>query len=99
MQMEDLTSKLYGNWEKISTDRCCAIYPEHLQFREHGIYFGTSGPDEATIWGVGSYRLLSESRIILSDPDDAHIEYSFSLSDESLVFVDENDCEVQYRRI
>jgi len=91
---------LVGRWRKITTSKCSGIYPHDLEFRRQGLYTGLKGEGrrEFTLWDAGEYRVLSEDEIRISTANDALITYRFTMSGDTLTFVDKDGCEFKYRR-
>jgi len=91
---------LVGTWRKITTSRCSVIYPDDIEFRRRGLYTGMKGEGRRvfTLWDAGEYRVLSENEIRISTANDALITYRFTMSGDTLTFVDKDGCEFKYRR-
>ena len=101
MENKDRQQRLIGKWKKITTTMCSEIYPDGLEFREHGIYGGQKGEEagEFTLWGAGEYQAVAKNRVKISTANDAEIVYEFSIFGDVLIFVDRDGCEFQYRRV
>lgn len=91
---------LAGKWKKVSTAQCDKAYPDEIEFLERPRYLAKKGPDQGFIWwDAGSYNIIGENEVKISDATDAQIQYRFSISDDILTFVDPQGCEFQYRRL
>ena len=91
---------LAGKWKKVSTAECDKAYPDEIEFLERPRYLAKKGPDQGFIWwDAGSYKVIGENEIKISDATDAQIQYRFSISGDLLTFVDPQGCEFQYRRL
>jgi hypothetical protein len=92
---------IIGKWIKIKLSFCGEKYPDELNFLKNGIYSGSKGENkkEFTIWDAGSYEIISDNRIKISTANDKEIIYHFSTHNNLLNFVDEENCEIQYKRI
>jgi len=91
---------LVGHWDKNGISACSAIYPEHLEFRENGMFYGRNRVDQPMrVWDVGRYRIESEEKIRMTLANDSSEVYLFSISGNDLVFVDERECRFTYRRV
>ena len=95
-----MVSGLVGTWQKVTRSRCSETYPDELEFRANGIYFGRRGDSgqEFTVWDAGGYRVLGGDRVRISTANDAQIAYEFSLSGGVLRFVAPDGCRFEYRR-
>lgn len=85
---------------KLTTTRCSETYPDELEFLESGIYVGRKGEtaNKFTLWDAGEYEVLSEDQVRISTANDEEIVYRFAISGATLKFVDEDECEFQYRQ-
>ncbi len=99
METEDIQKSLVGGWRKITATGCSEIYPDHLEFREHGLYSGKRERRAFTWWDAGTYRVQSEDEIKISTADDALVIYKFTLSGNILRFRDKEGCEFLYQRV
>jgi hypothetical protein len=96
--MSTETSAFVGNWEKLTSSQCSQLYPDQLEFRERGVYFGHKNqPGMFTLWDVGSYEIISPTQVKISLANDAIITYQYSLTNGILAFVDPSQCEFKYR--
>jgi hypothetical protein len=91
---------IIGKWTKISNLECSRMYPDDLEFNEKRSYRGLKGLDKNkfTLWDVGSYEILSDHQIKISTANDEVIIYTFSIKDNILNFIDENNCQFQYQK-
>ena len=91
---------LHGLWHKESTDACSSSYPDELELRGGGRATGRMRPDarEHPRWDVGSYRLLEDGRLGITQANDALGRYAFVLDGDCLTFTDETGCTFTYRR-
>lgn len=97
--MSDNAVALKGQWEKTSPSRCAEQYPDRLEFRDGGLYFGHKDPAGTfTQWDVGTWEMAGSNQIKLSTANDAVISYEWSLSGDLLTFKDAEGCEFQYRK-
>lgn len=98
--MPNQAQQLVGNWEKITHATCGLMYPDTIQFQEGGLYFGQKDPPGTfTQWDVGTYAIVSSNQIKISTANDAVITYKFSISNDTLIFADPDDCQFEYRRV
>ena len=75
-------------------------YPDTIQFREGGLYFGQKDPPGTfTQWDAGTFEVIDSEQIRVSTANDAIVAYGFSLSNNVLKFVDPDGCEFSYRRV
>jgi len=90
---------LWGTWEKVTTSACSEAYPDRLVFQPNGLYFGHSEPSGTfTTWDVGKFDVLADTAIRVSTADDAIVTYRFTLSGDTVTFVDPESCAFTYRR-
>ena len=83
---------------KVTRDVCSEPYPDELEFRENGLYIGSKGAGEFTIWDVGEFERRSDSEVMISTANDVHIVYRYELSEDVLSFEDADGCRFRYRR-
>jgi hypothetical protein len=87
------------SWEKISRTACDELYPDSIRFQENALYFGLKDPPGTfTRWDVGTYEVIGSERINISTANDAIVTYGFTISNDTLTFVDPDDCQFRYRR-
>ena len=90
---------LIGTWQKMTSSRCSEAYPDRIEFRENGLYFGRKDPPGSfTIWDAGKFTVTGENRVQISTANDANLTYGFSISKGVLTFLDSEECEFQYRK-
>lgn len=100
----DLTN-VVGDWIRASELPSTARfeYPERLEIREGGIYLipQTEIYEHAPLWQGGAIEAVDgePDRIRLQSANDAMLEYDWSLGDDALTFVVEDDLEIVYRRM
>ena len=75
-----------------------ALAEKELELRELGVYVGSKGPGEFTLWDAGGWQILGEGRVRISTATDAEVAYRFSLSGDRLAFEDAAGCRYEYRR-
>lgn len=93
------TTQLVGSWQKVTDSVCSRLYPNLLQFRENGLYFGQMDAQGGyTLWDAGAYQVIEAGTLELSTANDALVRYRFWLADERLMFVDANGCRFEYQR-
>lgn len=64
------------------------------------MYFGHKVPPGTfTLWDVGTYEIVCPEQVKISIANDAIVTYEFSISDEILAFIDQDDCEFRYQRL
>jgi hypothetical protein len=91
---------LIGSWEKITSSPCSETYPDRLEFRDGGRYRGQKEPvGTYAVWDVGGFEIIDEKQVKISTASDSIISYEFSLSGDSVTFVDPQRCEIKYRRV
>ena len=97
------TPDLAGRWRKVTLESCAEIYPSEMSFREGGIYLVPMEivqQDPAPIWQSGDYELVGIDGVKIQAANDAMILYSVSATGTgNLVFTDERDCMVEYKRV
>ena len=92
--MTDLT----GTWHKAESGSCADKYPDQLTFST-GTFRGTRGSGQGFIWwDAGSYRLESETRLVLTTATDELVSYEIRLEGEHLSVTDPDGCAFGYRR-
>jgi hypothetical protein len=98
--LEALRTGLIGLWIKVTKIKCCKLYPDELEFRQHDLYSGRKGEAlrEFTLWDSGEYQILSERWLKISTANDAEIAYRFTLSGDVLTFIDKSGCRFRYHR-
>jgi hypothetical protein len=93
------TTDLRGGWHRVSGGECASAYPARLAFQD-ARYAGTK--DDATqgfiIWDAGSYRVESDSVVMIQTATDAQERYRYRLAGDRLTFVDDAGCEFAYER-
>jgi hypothetical protein len=98
--MQTQTKHFVGSWEKITRSSCSNLYPDTIQFKESGIYFGQKDPPGTFIqWDAGTFEVISHKQIKISMANDAIVVYEFSIQNDVLTFIDPDGCEYSYRRI
>jgi hypothetical protein len=97
--MPSTTIDLRGHWHRILGGDCANAYPAHLEFQETR-YAGTK--DESTqgfiIWDVGTYRVETESVMMIQTATDEQHHYRYRLDGNRLTFVDDAGCAFAYER-
>jgi hypothetical protein len=95
----DRANPLAGSWDKTTISPCGEFYPDHLEFKENGIYAGRRDPPGTfTTWDAGKYEIAGTGRVRISTANDAIVAYRFTLAGDVLTFVDDDACRVAYRR-
>ena len=89
-----------GRWRKVSSSECSAPYPELLELETGGRYTGTmeTRSPHHPIWDRGGWSSAGPDRFRISLANDAEREYVVSLEGDSLVFVAEDGCRIEYER-
>lgn len=92
--------KFMGIWEKTTDLPCIRVYPTLIEFRENGLYSGT-GAQSGRSPGrdIGTWEIVSPTRVKISTIHDAIIAYKFSISNDILTFVDPDGCEFKYQKV
>ncbi|MEZ5934475.1 MAG: hypothetical protein R3F54_21555 [Alphaproteobacteria bacterium] len=91
---------LIGEWEKLESPACAALYPVRISFLANGNYQGSAAVSGTfTLWDVGSYELIKDDELELSTATDAVKSYRFALADDVMSLTDEADCRFTYRRV
>jgi len=94
-----LKTDVIGHWDKTSASPCSEQYPERLEFRDQGLYFGQRDPQGTyTHWDAGTWETVGENQMKLSTANDAVIAYAVQLKGSALKFTDAQNCEIEYRR-
>ena len=90
---------LVGKWRKVSTAECAGAYPDEIEFLE-ARYLGKKGQSgqRFIIWDAGVYHLTAADRVTIQTASDELVPYRFSLSGQTLKFVDQQGCEFSYVR-
>ena len=89
-----------GSWERITNTPCSRAYPTQLEFRSNGLYLGTGAQlSIAPGWDNGTYGIVNPAQVRISTANDALLTYKFSITDNTLAFVDPDGCEFQYRKV
>lgn len=97
--MHQATVQLKGVWHKMSRSQCSEQYPDRLDIREGGLYFGQKDPAGSfTQWDAGTWEVAGPEQVKLSTANDAVLTYNFLLAGDLLTFIDPQGCEIQYRR-
>jgi hypothetical protein len=98
---DDRQPGLVGGWQKDTVGKCSKHYPDYLEFRETGTYAGRGAEDQfiQPIWDAGEYALLPENLVRISTANDAEILYQVEIFSDRLVFLDDQGCEFEYRRV
>lgn len=98
--MPDITLRsIAGTWNKWTAEPCARAYPAQVKFMETGVYLSTTDEKEFSLWQSGDFMLVGDNRISIQTANDAMVDYGVSLKeDDTLVFVDENNCEFAYVR-
>ena len=96
--MNDKT--IIGNWKKVTSEVCADRYPDELQFLDAGIYLTRIPDGEFKYWQSGDYEFGGDNRIRIQTANDAMQAYEYSIdADGKLLFIDDKQCQVEYRRI
>jgi len=97
--MPSTTIDLRGHWHRILGGDCANAYPAHLEFQESR-YAGTkdASTQDFIIWDVGSYRVESESVMMIQTATDEQHHYRYRLDGNRLTFVDDAGCAFAYER-
>jgi hypothetical protein len=97
--MPSTTIDLRGHWHRILGGDCANAYPAHLEFHQ-ATYAGTK--DGATqgfiVWDAGSYKVESESVVMIQTATDEQHHYRYRLDGNRLTFVDDEGCAFAYQR-
>jgi hypothetical protein len=94
-----LKTEVIGHWEKSSQSACSEQYPDRIEFRDQGLYFGQRGPQGTyTHWDAGTWEVVSDSQMKLSTANDAVITYAVQLNGNVLKFTDAQSCQIEYRK-
>jgi len=90
---------IVGKWEKATNTECSDRYPERIEFKANGIYYGktSSNSEFHPIWDVGSFHWKGEF-LSMSTSNDAVIDYKVLLKDDILSFQDMDGCRVEYKK-
>jgi hypothetical protein len=90
---------LLHRWQKTSRTACAERYPDRIEFRDGGLYFGEKDPKGSyTLWDAGTWELPPGGQIRISTANDAVVTYNVAKSDDTLTFTDTDNCEIQYRK-
>jgi len=97
--MPSTTIDLRGHWHRILGGDCANAYPAHLEFQETR-YAGTKDGSTQSfiIWDAGSYRVESESVMMIQTATDEQHHYRYRLDGNRLTFVDDGGCAFAYER-
>jgi hypothetical protein len=92
--------KLLGRWKKITNTKCSEIYPDDLEFMDKDIYVGRKGQEAVKLsyWDTGAYQILTDDQVKISAANDAEVIYKFSISANTLTFMDKDRCEFRYQK-
>ena len=95
-----MPSNLEGTWKKTTQTPCSQIYPDEITFKKQGIYFAQNDPETTVhpIWDSGGYKVIRANQVKISTANDAEITYKFSISEDTLTFIDGTKCEFQYQK-
>jgi hypothetical protein len=97
--MSDMNKIFVGRWEKLPGPPCSETYPDHIEFRENGLYFGHREPAGTyCLWDAGTFEVVSPSQVKISTAYDAVITYGFTTSNDVVTFVAPDQCQFQYKR-
>ena len=93
-----MSQAVVGKWRKTSTEKCSENYPDQLEFKANGLYSGWNEDKSRPIplWDRGEYKILPGNKIRISTANDANIIYQYTLTKNSLTFVDANGCKFSY---
>jgi hypothetical protein len=92
-------SAFVGQWQRITQNQACRQYPQSIDFRVNGQYFGVPAEEgEYTCWDVGTFVVVGPTEVKISTANDAIIPYQCAISGDTLTFTDENGVEIRYRR-
>jgi hypothetical protein len=91
---------LAGTWLKESTDPCSSSYPDELELHAGGRVIGRMRPGafEHPRWDVGTFEVLDDQRVAISEFDDAVVRYAFTLDGDRLTLTNASGCTFTYRR-
>jgi hypothetical protein len=91
---------LAGRWRKVSSTECAAPYPQLLELEAGGRYTGTNEAPSVhhPIWDRGGWEQAGPGRLRISLANDARREYQVSLAGDTLTFVDDEGCRIEYTR-
>jgi hypothetical protein len=95
---EDIAKAFLGRWSRIPGGEGGELYPDQLEFREHGLYSGAKDPGEFTLWDLGTYQVVGPSRVRISTATDKQIDYDFVVAGDQLTFTDAEGVVFAYRR-
>ena len=96
--MNPQTADITGKWAKTGSSGCAERYPDRIEFRENGIYFGQKDPPGTfTVWDAGTWRLSEGGEIHISTANDAVVGYKISISPDTLTFTDTEGCTIHYK--
>jgi hypothetical protein len=88
-----------GRWRKVSTESCAALYPAEIEFLA-ATHRGKKGSQQRFIvWDAGVYRVTGEGRVQIQTASDELVEYEFTVTADSVAFVDPQGCEARFERI
>lgn len=91
--------KLQGTWLRGTVSQGSDDYPDRIEFKEKGLYFGKKKePNTFTCWDVGTYEVVSDNEVRISTANDAVITYQFTMSGDTLRFVDAQGQALEYCR-
>lgn len=97
--MPGKNQKLQGTWLRGTTSPGNDDYPDHIEFKENGLYFGKKKePNTFTWWDVGTYEVVSDNVVKISTANDAMITYQFTISGDTLRFVEPQGRTLEYCR-
>lgn len=97
--MEAGSHLLVGVWRRSSGGACAAGYASQLRIEPNGLYFGETDPPGAfTWWDGGTWRVDEPGRLKLSTANDAVVGYGYRLEGDTLTIVDDQGCELSFRR-
>ena len=87
-----------GRWTRIAGDPAGKPYPDAIELQEGGLYRGTRGADDFTVWDVGTYKVEAADRVRISTANDAQIPYHFRFEGGRLTFRDPEGDEIVFER-
>jgi hypothetical protein len=93
------TIDLRGRWHRVAGGDCASAYPARLELRETR-YAGTKDGDARgfIIWDAGSYRIESDTIMMVQTANDSHELYRYRLEGDRLSFKDDAGCTFAYER-
>ncbi len=91
-------ASVVGRWAREPGGPCAGRYPDAVEFLE-GTYLGAKGPGQGfVVWDAGIYRRTAPDRLLVQTASDELVDYGCSVTGDRLTIVDDDECEVRYRR-